>query len=311
MLDVCRAHDLVDQPLAQRWLVDDLWADQAVGILGGEPKSCKSFLALDLVVSVAAGTPALRRFAVSRPGPVLLFAAEDALSVVRRRLDGIAAAAGVALSSLPIHVITSPTVRIDLDADRRRLAATVDALRPALLVLDPFVRLHRIDENASAEVAPLLAFLRDLQRRFACPVLLVHHARKGAAHQRAGQALRGSSELHAWGDSNLYLRRDRDRLSLTTEHRAAPGHRGLALELRQAGDALALHLAPPRTSEPDVVSSLHDRIEHTLAGAQTPLSRNQLRAACKVRMATLTHALAELVAARRILKSGGAYTLTS
>jgi len=54
------------------------------------------------------------------------------------------------------------------------------------------------------EVAPLLAYLRELQRRLAVAVVLVHHARKGASKARAGQALRGSSEFHAWGDSNLY-----------------------------------------------------------------------------------------------------------
>jgi hypothetical protein len=73
-----------------QWLVQGLWSDQAVGILGGEPKCCKSFLALDLAVSVAAGTPCLRRFAVRRTGPVLLFPAQDSLAVVRRRLEGIA-----------------------------------------------------------------------------------------------------------------------------------------------------------------------------------------------------------------------------
>ncbi len=65
------------------------------------------------------------------------------------------------------------------------------------------------DENTVAEVAPILGFLRDIQRRFQAAVLLVHHARKSGA-TRPGQALRRSSELHAWGDSNLYLRR-RDR----------------------------------------------------------------------------------------------------
>jgi hypothetical protein len=35
---------------------------------------------------------------------------------------------------------------------------------------------------------------------------------------RAGQALRGSSEFHAWGDSHLYLRRDGDDLTLAVEH---------------------------------------------------------------------------------------------
>jgi hypothetical protein len=37
------------------------------------------------------------------------------------------------------------------------LAATVALLLPMLLVLDPFVRLHGIDENVAGEVAPILA----------------------------------------------------------------------------------------------------------------------------------------------------------
>src|SRR5690606_26256836 len=94
LLPVTRAADLADVPLARRWLVDQLWSDEAVGIVGGEPKCCKSFLALDLAVAVASGAPCMRRFAVARTGRVLLFAAEDALHVVRRRLAGIARAAG-------------------------------------------------------------------------------------------------------------------------------------------------------------------------------------------------------------------------
>ena len=156
---------------------------------------------LDLAVAVAAGIPCLRRFAVPRAGRVLLYAAEDALHIVRRRLEGICATTGLSLADLDIQVITAPSVRLDLDADRRSLQETVARLQPRLLILDPFVRLHRIDENASGEVAPLLAYLRELQRRHAVAVLVVHHAKKGAGGARAGQALRGSSEFHAWGDS--------------------------------------------------------------------------------------------------------------
>ena len=73
-LPVQRASELsIDSAPLTHWLVQGLWSDQAVGILGGEPKCCKSFLALDLAVSVASGTPCLRRFAVQRTGPVLLF----------------------------------------------------------------------------------------------------------------------------------------------------------------------------------------------------------------------------------------------
>ena len=163
-LPVQPAWRLAEASEQRRWLVDQLWSEDAVGIIGGEPKCCKSFLALDLAVAVAAGTPCLRRFAVARPGRVLLYPAEDALHVVRQRLDGICAAAGTALAELDVQVITAPSLRLDLEADRARLEETVATLKPRLLILDPFVRLHRIDENVSGEVAPLLAFLRELQR---------------------------------------------------------------------------------------------------------------------------------------------------
>ena len=63
---------------------------------------------------------------------------------------------------------------------------------------------------------------------------------EGANRLRAGQALRGSSEFHAWGDSNLYLRRHGDHLTLTVEHRAAPALDPIPLTLTSDGDALAL-----------------------------------------------------------------------
>ena len=298
---------LAERAEEHRWLVTGLWAEQAVGIVGGEPKCCKSFLALDLAVAVAAGVPCLRRFSVPRAGRVLLFAAEDALHIVRRRLEGIAAAVGVALADLDIQVITVPILRLDLEADRRNLAETVARLQPRLLILDPFVRLHRIDENASGEVAPLLAYLRELQRRHGVAVLVVHHARKGGGGMRAGQALRGSSEFHAWGDSNLYLRRDGDDLSLSVEHRAAAALSPMTIELAQRGDALALEVADRREPPAPAPSSLDDRIMAVLAEATQPLPFAELRALCRVRAATLHERIGALAAASRIVKIDGGY----
>ena len=206
------------------------------------------------------GTACLRRYAVVRPGPVLLYAAEDALHIVRGRLQGICAAAVCSLPSLNLQVITAPTLRLDLPTDRDRLLRTVEHLRPRLLILDPFVRLHRIDENASGEGAPLLAFLRELQRRYALAVLVVHHAKKGGGRIRAGQALRGSSEIHAWGDSNLYLRRSKEELTLTVEHRAAPSLSPVALELAQRGEALALQLRTGCAATAPPPSSIDERL---------------------------------------------------
>jgi hypothetical protein len=308
-LPVVRACDLHDPTGQSPWLVESLWAEQAVGILGGEPKCCKSFLALDLAVGVASGTPCLRRFPVRRTGPVLLFPAEDALGVVRQRLEGICAAAHVRLQDLPLYVITAPRLLLDLPQDRDRLRETVAALQPALLVLDPFIRLHRADENASKEVAPLLGYLRELQREFGVAVLLVHHVRKRSGKDRPGQALRGSSDLHGWGDSNLYLRRKGTRLALSIEHRAAAAEDDVDLELLANGPALALatHQATvPAEAQP---SSSSERILHALRGAPRPLATQQLRKLCCLRTATLCETLARLCQAGRVIRRPKGYSL--
>jgi hypothetical protein len=314
-LPVRPAHLLVTLAPEQRWLIEGLWGAEAVGIIGGEPKCCKSFLALDMAVAVTSATPCLRRFPVARPGRVLLFAAEDALCTVRQRLEGICSAADRKLGDLDLQVITAPTLRLDLELDRDRLDDTVRVLRPALLVLDPFVRLHRVDENVSAEVAPLLDYLRGLQRRYQTAVVLVHHARKGAAHLRAGQALRGSSELHAWGDSNLYLRRtgDGDQLSLAIEHRAAASSEGTTLRLVVHEDSLALHADEPASLEPGHAQTppptAVDRVEAALAAAATPLSLKAVRAAVRMRAVTVSDALATLVTQGRARRSESGYVL--
>ena len=183
-------------------------------------------------LSVATGTPCLGKYAVPEPGPVLVYLAEDALPVVRERVAGMARHRGLDLAGVDIHVITAPTLRLDRDRDRLRLLETTRRLRPRLLLLDPLVRLHGIDENNAGEVAELLAYFRSLQRQLDLSVLLVHHTRKNAAGGvAAGQGLRGSGDIHAFGDSNLYLRRTRDHLILSSEHRAAPASAPVSLDL--------------------------------------------------------------------------------
>lgn len=309
-LPMCLAAALEPWPATRRFLVDGLWGEQAVGIVGGEPKCFKSFLALDLCVAVASGRPALRRYAVATPGPVLLYAAEDALHIVRERLVGICAAAGVELDALSLHVITAPSLRLDHQSDRDALCETVARLHPRLLVLDPFVRLHRVNENSADEVAPLLAYLRELQREHASAVLLVHHARKGG-HARAGQALRGTSELHAWGDSNLYLRRSGERLTMTIEHRAAASTGPVELRLRAGPDtALALSLVeantcppPPRAPRPA------QRVLEVLEAAEHPLTRRVIRDACRMRSTAVGDAINKLVADKAVIETDRGYLL--
>src|SRR5436189_3854667 len=80
------------------WLIDQLWTAHAVGIIGGTPKSYKTWMALEMAVSVASGSACLTTFAVPSPGPVLLYAAEDSQATLRLRLESLAPPHGLTLA---------------------------------------------------------------------------------------------------------------------------------------------------------------------------------------------------------------------
>jgi len=175
---VVRPYDLrASAASSTPWLIDQLWTAQAVGIIGGTPKSYKTWMALEMAVAVASGSACLATFAVPSPGPVLLYAAEDSEPALRLRLESLAQHHRLDLACLDIRVITADSLRLDRTVDQERLEATLMLHRPALLILDPLVRLHAIDENAAGEIAALLGYLRLLQRKTGVAIALVHLSR--------------------------------------------------------------------------------------------------------------------------------------
>ena len=294
-LCVVRAADLPARLPEKAWLVKELWTHLAVGFIGGQPKSGKTWLALDLAVSVASGTHCLGRFPVAQPGPVLAYLAEDALPSVRERLAALCAHRHISLETLDLHLVDAPRLRLDEREDQTLLVQTVSRLKPCLLILDPLVRLHSLDENSAAEVSSLLGWLRALSRTHQLGIVLVHHMSKKSRRQ-PGQALRGSSDLHAWADSSAYLTRQQDKLLLTLEHRSAPSRAPLGLQLVLGADGVTPHLEPfPEAASGDALPPpISDRIVHALKEAATPLSRVTLRSRLRLNNLKLGGVIASL-----------------
>lgn len=309
ILPTVSAHNLSERTEEQKWLVDHLWTIGGVGIIGGEPKCCKSFLALSMAIAVSSGYTCLGRYKVQQKGRVVLYAAEDAPHIVRGRLEGICRSSNLNLESLDIQVITVPTLRLDKTSDQEKLKNTVEKLRPQLLILDPFVRLHRIDENASGEVAAILASLRDIQRTYQTAIIVVHHSKKGGASSRAGQALRGSSEFHAWGDVNLYLRRDRnDRLSLSIEHRDAKSQTGIPIQLLEENGSIVLRVADGNGDDGQIRKiSISEQIDKIYDDQNSLLSFAEIRSKVGARAANVGQAIKELIAGGQLEKVPGGY----
>ena len=294
----------VDRTSEHKWLVESLWTEGAVGTICGHPKTNKSYLALDFAISVASGTPVLDRFAVSDPGAVLLFPAEDSHTAVRERAEGLCRHRSVDFGALELYLIESPVLRLDEVRCCKALEGALQKVRPRLLILDPLIRLHSADENSATEIARVLSFLRHLQRTYKTAVLVVHHARKSSGGD-PGLSMRGSTEIRAWSDTNLYMRR-RGGLELTIEHRQAASPKPLKLEL-VTEDQSAVHLKVSGRRE--LTETPKEKLLRLLSCSEGPLNRAYIRSELALRNQTVSKILCQLQKEGLIEKTKNGYRL--
>lgn len=241
---------------APRWLVENIWTASSHGIIGGEPKTSKTTLALALSLAVASGRPFLGEHAVGVQGPVLMVQEENAPWMMQDRLRKLAAMYGlvsredVRVSRAPSGGLGKTSVELELPADvplkllnnygfdlsieehRDMLEAEVAALRPALVVLDPlYLIFGQGDENKSSDIRPYLKWLLALRYEYNTAVAVVHHFRKqsqGGVVVRSGQRVLGSTTFHGWVDSALYLSAKDDDRSGWTRAIVEPEFRSMA-----------------------------------------------------------------------------------
>jgi hypothetical protein len=150
-----------------------------------------------------------------------------------------------------------------------------------------------------------------VQRRHAVAILIVHHMGK-RVRAHLGQALRGSSDLHAFGDDNAYLTRQGDRLRLTLEHRSAPAREPLELRLAARPDGSAAHLEVVASDLRDAAldtKPLHDLVLDALQRAGRTLTRGELRGLLRVSNNRLGDVLADLEKKGRIVRSAQGLSL--
>ena len=110
--------------------------------------------------------------------------------------------------------------------------------------------------------------------------------------------LRGSGDIHAFGDSNLYLQRTKEHLILSSEHRAAPAAAPVYLEL-VAIDAETTHLEVMAAPDDNTEGSLEERVLDLLSQGRV-LTRASLRDSLTVKNERLGTVLESLERAGKV-----------
>jgi hypothetical protein len=185
---------------------------QGILFVGGEPKVGKSLLVANLALSLAAGVdrigfpiPAQRRVLVCQfELPVAQFVSR--LAVMRRAVGAAADERLLVDTRASGHLLSAA----------QGLGHFVEAAKAAaaeVIVLDPLYSAHDQDENDTHAMASLCQSLLRLRDASRAALVVVHHVRKSIGRHEIGSAFRGSSALHAVGDSYVLLTRPSPQLA--------------------------------------------------------------------------------------------------
>jgi Fe-S-cluster formation regulator IscX/YfhJ len=185
---------------------------QGILFVGGEPKVGKSLLVANLALSLAAGADRIG-FPIPAPRRVLVCQFELPVPQFVSRLASMRRALGAAADQ---------RLLVDTRASGHLLSATqglghfVEAAKAAaaeVIVLDPLYSAHDQDENDTRAMAALCQALLRLRDASRAALVVVHHVRKSIGRHEIGSAFRGSSALHAVGDSYVLLTRPSPQLA--------------------------------------------------------------------------------------------------
>lgn len=203
------------------WLVEDLIVDRSVVAAVGRWKTTKSYALLDMCISSATGEPAFGAFAIPDPGPVVFCNEESGRAALWRRLDALCRGRAIDPERLRGRLFVAANARRRLDDEHAQLEliAIGQRLAPRLMVFDPLARMKSPgrEENAQADMAILVEFVREFRDQTGSSVCFVHHT----GHN--GDQMRGSSDLESVWETRLTWKRDGQSplVTLTSEHREA------------------------------------------------------------------------------------------
>jgi hypothetical protein len=195
------------------WCVQDWLPDQTIAMCVAPPESYKTWLLLDLAVSVASGLPFLGIFPVVNKGPVLIIQQEDFAGQTAQRLEVVRFNKFHQQSpqldndndeiilhvpeQLPIYLHPDRKLKFDDPKALAGLEAGIKELKPALIIIDPLYSTGETDDYMTQTVQNMFA-LKDLRDKYKCSFMLAHHTNKSGSGDKDRQRAWGSQFLNAF-----------------------------------------------------------------------------------------------------------------
>src|ERR687884_77107 len=194
----------LEQLPAPRWLVHNHLVAESISVLFGPSGGGKTFVALDLALTVATGQPWLGTEAVE--DGYVVYATGEGLSGLARRIQAWRDAHGH--PSLDRFRVLPVAVQFMQPDDLEQLRADLRSLpeAPKLIVIDTLARsMIGAEENSARDMGLFLDGVERISKEWGAHVLLLHHTGKTGETERGTSALRGyvQTMLKLVGDDGL------------------------------------------------------------------------------------------------------------
>lgn len=190
------AHELIRRKLNINYLVQGLIETPTTGLIFGDPGAGKTFLALDMALSVAFGTSWMG--AMAAQGPWLYFNGEGHVGIQRRIMAWLGY---YNIQDIPEGIFTLTQRRVELTEKsvmqlEPHIKALVDKYGPLSgMTIDTLAR-HlsgEADENSAKDIGGFINAVDYLKDRFGCTVATVHHSGKmNKESSRGSSAIKGA-----------------------------------------------------------------------------------------------------------------------
>jgi hypothetical protein len=187
--------DALHDPPILEWCVEKLFARPSLNLLVGDPGTKKTYLAIDLAVSVALGKPWLGHRVSTCP--VLFVDEESGMYQLWGRLNSALHSHG-ADRGAPFYFVSLGGYDLRNSEDVEQLLSRAHSVDAGLIVIDALANLMRSSENNLASVQPVLFNLRRIADHCRAAVVVIHHNNRGGL-------FRGSSSISAAMDLMLSL----------------------------------------------------------------------------------------------------------
>jgi hypothetical protein len=177
-----------------RWLVDSLFPREGVGIIAGHAKIGKSWLTLDLAITVAKGGLWLSKFLVE-PGHVLYVDEESSRDLLGYRYRKLLNQKEY--TDANIQFVSKEGFTFSSQSKIDELRQVMDLLHPKLVVFDSLNRVHSANENSASEMGEVFRAVTKLSKDYGCFILFTDHLPYGQ------DRFRGSSDKAAFVDAGF------------------------------------------------------------------------------------------------------------